>query len=109
MYVAPFKSFSSTNAAWEPTNGGTLTKLNDQTDDHADDEGPLVGVERLVAYLPNVRVRRAFDAAVDEGLAGLGEEGIKVDAVHDELHADRPAQVEGVRREQLCLAPERPE
>jgi hypothetical protein len=62
--------------------------LDDQTDDHADDEGPLVGVERLVAYLLNVRVRRAVDAAVDEGLAGLGEEGIKVDAVHDELHAD---------------------
>jgi len=72
--------------------------LNDQADGHAAQESPLASVERVLANSPNVRVRRAVDAAVDERLAGLGEEAPEVDAVDDELHADRPAQVKGVRR-----------
>ena len=49
--------------------------MNDQTDDHADDEGPLVGVERLVAYPPNVRVRRAVDHVLRESFRVLTSGG----------------------------------
>ena len=72
--------------------------MNDQANDNARHEGPLASVERVIANIPNVLVRRAVDAAIDELLAGLGEEGPEVDAVDDELHAERPAQVKGVRR-----------
>jgi len=72
--------------------------LNDQADSYACHKIPFAGVERVIAKRPNVLVRRAVDAAVDERLAGLGEEGPEVDAVDDELYADRPAQVKGVRR-----------
>ena len=72
--------------------------MNNQADNYAGHKRPFSSVERVIAKLPNVLVRRAVDAAVDERLAGLGEEGPEVDAVDDELYADRPAQVKGVRR-----------
>jgi len=82
--------------------------LNDQTDDHANHEGPLSSVERLLAYVQHLLVRRAVDAAVDERLAGLGEECPKVEAIEDELHADRPPHVKGVCRQHPGPTRERP-
>ena len=72
--------------------------MNDQANSYAGHETPFAGVERVIAKRPNVLVRRAVDAAVDERLAGLGEESPEVDAIDDELYADGPAQVKGVRR-----------
>ena len=76
-----------------------LTELNDQADNHADDDGPLWRVERVVAYILNVFVWRAVDAILDECFAGLSEEEDDLEDIKDDLHASRPSEIVGVGRE----------
>lgn len=43
----------------------SLTKLDQQTNDHANEDCPLSGIDVVVAYVLDVLVRRAVDAALD--------------------------------------------
>ena len=76
-----------------------LTKLNEQADNHADDDGPLWNVVRVIAYVLNLFVSRAVDAILDKCLAGFSEEEGELGDVKGDLHAKEPAEIVGISRE----------
>jgi hypothetical protein len=83
--------------------------LNDQAEDYAGEGGPLSSVEPSIAYVLNVLVGWAGDAAVNEWFARLWEEGQNNGNINDDFYANRISEKIDVSSEQASLARQRPE